>query len=173
MGNERREVREQALCSLRSRRGSEQWVTGAFTCLIPRQPGDSPHKSDGVLTTRNSQGWHLGSEELRKCCMLGCQVLDSSKDPGSPRWPDFVGHEVGISLPLPHLRENMPLIRLQWLGLECQGCEDTLSSTHLGLPVAEGLQLPTWRAPVGSPEAWCCGPQGRGGAWMSIHSGSG
>lgn len=47
----------------------------------------------------------------------------------------------------PLLRENRPLMGLQWLGLEFLGCEDTLSSTHLGLPVAEGPELVTWQAP--------------------------
>lgn len=50
---------------------------------------------------------------------------------------------------------------LQWLGLEFLGCEDTLSSTHLGLPVAEGPELPTGQARLGFQERWDGGPQGR------------
>ena len=49
-----------------------------------------------------------------------------------------MGHEAGISLPLPHFRENRLSMGLQWSGLEFQSCENTLSSASLGLPVASG-----------------------------------
>lgn len=116
--------------------------SGSLPALLHAQPGDSPHKPDGVLTTRIAQGRLSGSEERRKSCLLGCQALGSSKDPAALRWSDFVGHEVRISRPLPHLREDRLLMGLWWWGLEFQGPEDTLSSAHLGLPVATGWELP-------------------------------
>lgn len=116
--------------------------SGPLPALVYTQPGDSPHKPDGELTTGIAQDRHSGSEEQRKSCLLGCQALGSSKDPAALRWSDFVGHEVRISPPLPHLREDRPLMGLQWWGLEFQGPEDTLSSAHLGLPVAKGWELP-------------------------------
>lgn len=60
-----------------------------------------------------------------------------------------MGHEVRRSPPLLHLREDRPLMGLRWWGLEFQGPEDTLSSAHLGLPVAEGWELPMQQAVAG------------------------
>lgn len=60
---------------------------------------------------------------------------------------------------------------LPWLGLEFLGCEDTLSSTHLGLPVAQGPELPTQQAQPGFHEGWYGGPQGRVWVWTSTCSG--
>ena len=70
-----------------------------------------------------------------------CQAPASSKDPGAPRWSDFMGHEAGISLPLPHCRESRLWTGLQWSGLEFQSCENVLSLAYLGLPVASGRVL--------------------------------
>lgn len=95
------------MCPLGSRRGGDQPGRWAFTCPCARA---APHKPDGVLTTSIAQGQHSGSEEQRKSCLLGCQSLGSSKDPAALRWSDFMGHEVRISPPLPHLREDRPLM---------------------------------------------------------------
>lgn len=60
---------------------------------------------------------------------------------------------------------------LQWSSLEFLGREDTLSSTHLGLPVAEGRELPRQQAQPGSHEGLRGGLGSGGWAQMSPHTG--